>query len=101
MFSSDTLAPPPAPSDSGIDALVVVAGLAGIAADAGTLRHQAACDGPADALSLVRLASRLGLKVRLLRPAPARWPQLPLPAILEGRDGRFVVLLKVAGAEAL
>ncbi|RFP14603.1 MULTISPECIES: type I secretion system permease/ATPase [unclassified Duganella] len=101
MTLSDTLASPAAPSDSGIDALVAVAGLAGVAADAGTLRHHAACDGPVDALTLVRLASRLGLKVRLLRPAPARWPQLPLPAIVEGRDGRFLVLLKLAGGEAL
>ena len=50
---------------------------------------------------LVRAARRLGLKARAVASSPGRLGKVPLPAIAELRDGRFLVLARVAGARVL
>src|SRR5471032_3239621 len=87
--------------DSGIASLVVIAQLSGVAISADRLKHLSGLSRPIDALTLVRLARQVALKARSTTSHISRIAQTPLPAIAELRDGRFVVLLKVAGAEAL
>lgn len=82
--------------DSGIAALVVVAQLSGVAASAERLLHLSGQTGRVDALSLVRLAKQIQLKARLIDSDLGRIAQTPLPAIVELKNGSFVVLAKSA-----
>ncbi|AWP78041.1 cyclolysin T1SS permease/ATPase CyaB [Bordetella bronchiseptica] len=79
--------------DSGLLCLVMLARYHGLAADPEQLRHefaeQAFCG------ETIQLAARrVGLKVRRHRPAPARLPRAPLPAIALDRQGGYFVLAR-------
>ncbi len=87
------LADGPAP-DAGLAALALVASFHHVSADPAQLRHELGLTGErAEAGDIVRAAQRLKLKARLLTGQKAeRLGTIPLPAILELTDGRFVLL---------
>jgi ATP-binding cassette, subfamily B, bacterial HlyB/CyaB len=85
-------------ADPGLAALVLIARLHGVAADANQLRHAAAIGterfGEQD---LIRSARALGLKARAVTVNEARLAKTPLPALLLDRSGQHCVL---AGCDA-
>jgi ATP-binding cassette, subfamily B, bacterial HlyB/CyaB len=84
---------PPKP-DAGLLALVAIAGHYRIAADPFQLGHDLGLGGHAAAgEDLVRAATRIGLKSRLLKAQrPERLASIPTPAILRMRDGGYRIL---------
>jgi subfamily B ATP-binding cassette protein HlyB/CyaB len=80
--------------ESGLMALTLVASYFRIAANPSQLAHDLALGHrAADNGDIVRAASRLGLKVRLLQqPSLKRVAAAPLPAIVRLKDGHFAVL---------
>src|SRR6266852_8877610 len=87
-------------SDSGLAALVMLLRFHGISADGEQIRHQfgtAAFGIP----EMVRCAKELGLKARAITTRWERLVRTPLPAIAPLRDGRFLILGKVADDKAL
>jgi subfamily B ATP-binding cassette protein HlyB/CyaB len=80
--------------DAGLAALALIANYYRIAADPEQLGHQLALTGRlAGAEDLVRAANLLRMKSRIIRGVTARrLGALPLPAILELKDGGFAVL---------
>src|SRR5262249_15066876 len=83
--------------DSGLEALVTMLHLQGVAADRERIRHRLATD-KIGASEILRCARTLGLKARASR---SDWPRLartPLPAIATLRDGAFMVIARAAGA---
>ena len=81
-----------------VQALVVSLNLLGQTADQNRLTHE--MGGVTDALAIVRMARRLGLKARLVSPKLKNLPDLPLPAMMELKDGRLLILAKI-GAEGI
>ena len=80
--------------DTGLLSLQLMASLHGIAADGAQLKH--AFGQAVFTRQTVLLAARqLGLTAKLVRQAPARLAQAPLPAIAIDTDGRFFILGKV------
>ena len=84
------------PVDTGLACLVLLARMHGIAADAAQLAHQFSIDGSVLSVTDVLLAAgKLGMIAKLTRPAPARLPTTPLPALARHRDGGFFILLRI------
>jgi ATP-binding cassette, subfamily B, bacterial HlyB/CyaB len=85
---------PPAPADSGLMALAMIAAYYRIAADPAQLRHQLALVGRnADASDLVRGANLLQLKSRILTGLRAkRLDVIPYPAILGLKSGGYAII---------
>ncbi|MGX9729771.1 type I secretion system permease/ATPase [Janthinobacterium aestuarii] len=80
--------------DTGLLSLLLMASLHGIAADGAQLKH--AFGQAVFTRQTVLLAARqLGLTAKLVRQAPERLAQAPLPAIAIDTDGRFFILGKV------
>lgn len=93
---------PPEPQDSGIVCLLTIARLFGIAADADVLRHRFIASGTgSDNTTLCRIAISLGLKARSVTASRKRLEKIPLPALAQCCDGRWVVLAKVAAEQVL
>ncbi|MGA7801065.1 MAG: type I secretion system permease/ATPase [Gammaproteobacteria bacterium] len=83
--------------DSGLSSLVLVARFLGIPADAGQIRHRfGRSDAAFSTEDLVRAGRFLGLKVRHIASSWQRLSRTPLPAIARHRDGRFLVVARVA-----
>ena len=80
--------------DSGMSALAAVAALNGKAIDVKQLFHLSGQSSRLDIRSIVRTASRLGLKARLVSSTASRLVATPVPAIVELADGSFQVLAK-------
>ena len=80
---------------SGVGALVLLLGFHGVGADPAQIRHRlgVAQVGVAD---MLRAAKTLGLKASACATTWERLPNTPLPAIAPLRDGRFLILGKVA-----
>ena len=80
---------------SGVAALVLLLGFHGVGADPAQIRHRlgVARLGVAD---MLRCAKSLGLKASVCATSWERLPNTPLPAIAALRDGRFLILGKVA-----
>jgi len=78
--------------DTGLLSLCMVARHLGVPADPGALaRGHLAGSSSASTEDLVRIARKLGLKSRIL---PTQWHRLakaPLPAIVERKDGKFLL----------
>jgi len=87
-------------TDTGLDALLTLLHLQGVAADRDQLRHRqgAASFGAAD---IVRCARSLGLKARTYRTQWSRLTDSPLPAIAMLRDGSFIVIAKASADKVL
>ncbi|MCW2217953.1 subfamily B ATP-binding cassette protein HlyB/CyaB [Bradyrhizobium japonicum] len=87
-------------TDTGLDALLTLLHLQGVAADRDQLRHRAgtAVFGAAD---IIRCAKSLGLKARTYRTQWSRLSGSPLPAIAMLRDGSFMVIAKASADKVL
>lgn len=87
-------------TDTGLDALLTLLHLQGVAADRAQLRHRlgAASFGAAD---IVRCARSLGLKARTYRTQWSCLSDTPLPAIAMLRDGGFMVIAKASADKVL
>ena len=87
-------------ADTGLDALLTLLHLQGVAADREQLRHRlgSASFGAAD---IVRCARSLGLKARTYRTQWSRLSDTPLPAIAMLRDGGFMVIGKATDDQVL
>jgi subfamily B ATP-binding cassette protein HlyB/CyaB len=85
--------------DAGLAGVAIIARYFRIAAEPDQLRHDLALlNGPAAVEDLVLAANQIGLKARIVTKVDAtRLAALPLPAILQLDDGRFVVLSGGAG----
>jgi subfamily B ATP-binding cassette protein HlyB/CyaB len=96
----DSARPADSPPDSGLEALVTLLRLQGVAADAGQLRHRLGTD-KIGAPEMLRCAKDLGLKARAYRTDWSRLARTPLPAIAALRDGSFLVLAKASDDQVL
>ncbi|WP_050385600.1 type I secretion system permease/ATPase [Bradyrhizobium pachyrhizi] len=81
------------PADPGLEALVTLLHLQGVAADAGQIAHRLGTD-KIGAPEMLRCARDLGLKARVCRTDWLRLASTPLPAIAPLRDGGFLLLAK-------
>jgi len=80
-------------ADAGIAGLVAALRILGIPADHDSIRH--ACGGEAPGVDgLIRQAQRLGAKARVVTTSWERLERTPLPALVPGPDGGFLVLAK-------
>lgn len=88
--------------DTGLECLVMIARLHGVAADAGQLAHQfATSDRPLGTTELLLAARHLGLRAKAVEVDATRLDKTPLPAVALGRsaDGStdFFILARVDG----
>src|SRR5437667_2344075 len=81
------------PTDPGLEALVTLLHLQGVAADAGQIAHRLGTD-KIGAAEMLRCARDFGLKARAHRTDWSRLARTPLPAIASLRDGGFLLLAK-------
>src|SRR5215470_2792364 len=96
----DSARPADSPPDSGLEALVMLLRLQGVAADAGQIRHRLGTD-KIGAPEMLRCAKDLGLKARACSTKWSRLARTPLPAIAALRDGGFLVLAKAGDDKVL
>jgi subfamily B ATP-binding cassette protein HlyB/CyaB len=88
--------------DEGLACLVMMARFHSVAADPAQLTHEFAPEGRSFGVPDVLLAAKqLGLKAKAVRTTPERLAKTPLPAIAIGNDGRFFIIAKVDGDNAL
>src|SRR6266478_4885060 len=88
------------PTDPGLEALVTLLRLQGVAADAEQIRHRLGTDR-IGAAEMLRCAKDLGFKARAYRTDWSRLAKTPLPAIAALRDGGFLVVAKAAEDKVL
>ncbi|GIQ76896.1 type I secretion system permease/ATPase [Bradyrhizobium sp. RD5-C2] len=88
------------PVDQGLEALVTLLHLQGVAADAGQIADRLGTD-KIGAAEMIRCAKGLGLKARACRTDWSRLGSTPLPAIAALRDGGFMVVAKAAEGKVL
>jgi ATP-binding cassette, subfamily B, bacterial HlyB/CyaB len=88
------------PVDTGLEALVTMLRLLGVAADAGQIRHRLGTS-KIGAPEMIRCAKGLGLKARAHRTDWSRLARTPLPAIASLSDGGFIVVAKAAEDKVL
>ncbi|HZX86291.1 MAG TPA: type I secretion system permease/ATPase [Reyranella sp.] len=91
---------PTAPSDPGLEALLMLLHLKDVAADRGQLRHRLGTDR-IDVPEMLRCARDLGLKARAWRTKWSRLARTPLPAIASLRDGGFMLLARATEDKVL
>ena len=82
-----------APGDTGLQCLLILAGLQDVEAEEAALRHEFG-DAPFTTQSIRLAAEHIGMSARVVRQNRQRWPQAPLPAIAIERDGRYCVVAK-------
>src|SRR6478752_2292476 len=87
-------------ADPGLEALLTLLHLQGVAADAGQIRHRLGTD-KIGAPEMLRCARDLGLKARACRTDWSRLARTPLPAIAVLRDGGFLLVAKAAEDKVL
>ncbi|MFZ1180333.1 MAG: type I secretion system permease/ATPase [Herbaspirillum sp.] len=87
----------PPPVDTGLQCLMLMARLHGIAADAAQLQHQYGRE-QFSVQTILLAAKTLGLTARVVRQDMARLDRSPLPAIGIGRAGNYFVVGKVDAA---
>jgi ATP-binding cassette, subfamily B, bacterial HlyB/CyaB len=84
---------PAAPVDTGLHALTLVAGYYRIALEPNQLAHELALSGrAADGEDVVRAATRVGLKARLIKAPAKRLATMPVPVMVGLKDGQFAVV---------
>jgi subfamily B ATP-binding cassette protein HlyB/CyaB len=86
--------------DSGLEALVTLLHLQGVAADREQIRHRLGTN-KIGAPEILRCAKGFGLKARSCRTNWSRLAKMPLPAIARLRDGRFMVVAKASEDKVL
>lgn len=88
--------------DTGLRSIILVAQYYGIAADEEQIRHQQCLEGRlADVSDILRIAKKLKLKARKMNVEKEPLEDLPLPAILCGRDKGFFILAHCDSRKAL
>src|SRR4029434_11177432 len=87
-------------SDPGLQVLLTLLHLQGVAGDAGQIRHRMGTD-KIGAPAMLRCAQDLGLKSRLCRTDWSRLARTPLPAIAALNDGSFLLVAKAAEDKVL
>jgi ATP-binding cassette, subfamily B, bacterial HlyB/CyaB len=87
-------------TDPGLEALVTLLHLQGVAADAAQIRHRLGTD-KIGAPEMLRCAKDLGLKARTYQTDWSRLTTTPLPAIAALRDGSFMLVAKAAEDKVL
>jgi len=81
-------------ADSGLWALLVMAGLHGLKADEAQVRHEHG--GTAfDADTMILAARGIGMTARAVAQPVRRLPRTPLPAVARDRQGGFFILAKI------
>ena len=88
------------PADPGLEALVTLLHLQGVAADAEQIAHRLGTN-KISAPEMLRCAKDLGLKARAYRTDWSRLGRTPLPAIASLRDGGFLLVAKTSGDKVL
>lgn len=88
------------PVDQGLEALVTLLHLQGVAADAGQIAHRLGTE-KIGTPEMLRCAKDLGLKARACRTDWSRLGGTPLPAIAALRNGGFLVVAKAAEGKVL
>ncbi|RUL73700.1 type I secretion system permease/ATPase [Dyella choica] len=89
-------------ADTGLECLVIIARLHGIAVDPAQIRHEFAEPGrPFDAGMIRFAANKLGLKARLVGAEFSRISHLALPALAVGTDGAMYVIARVNDKKVL
>src|SRR6478735_7451417 len=88
------------PTDPGLEALVTLLHLQGVAADAGQIAHRLGTN-TIGAPEMLRCAREFGLKARVHRTAWSRLAGTPLPAIACLRDGGFLLVGKAGPDKVL
>lgn len=86
--------------DTGLQALAVLLRFHGIAVDTNQIEHQFA-GAPIRIPEMLRCAKTLKLRARAINADWASLQKAQLPAIMETRDGEFLIVAKVADAEVL
>jgi ATP-binding cassette, subfamily B, bacterial HlyB/CyaB len=87
-------------ADSGLEALMTLLHLQGVAADRDQIKHRLGT--PAlGVLDMLRCGRDLGLKASLSHTDVSRLPKTPLPAIATLRDGSFMVIAKASDDKVL
>lgn len=85
------------PIDSGLRALITIARYHQLPAEEEQIRHQFGCPGnPFSATEVLRAAKSLGFKARMLTATLESLSNSTLPAVLLTKDGRFLVLARIA-----
>ena len=87
-------------ADPGLESLVTLLHLQGVAADREQIRHRLGTT-KIGAPEMLRCARDLGLKARAYRTDWSRLGGTPLPAIASLRDGGFLLLAKTDGESEL
>jgi len=77
--------------DTGLLALVMMAGYHGVPVDETQLRHECGHE-PFTAQTIILAARKFGLTAKLVRQAPDRLDRAPFPAIALDREGRFLIV---------
>ena len=85
---------------SGLEALLTLLHLQGVAADRDQIRHRLGTSTPG-VPEILRYARDLGLKARTLRSSWPRLAKTPLPGIAVLRDGTFMVIAKASDEKVL
>ena len=88
------------PADPGLEALVTLLHLQGVAADAQQVAHRLGTN-KISAPEMLRCAKDLGLKARAYRTDWSRLGSTPLPAIASLREGGFLLVAKTSGDKVL
>ena len=94
--------PSPAPIDTGLACLVMLARFHQIAADPGQLAHQFKVSGAAFEQSEILLAAKhLGLQAKAVKTSVDRLDRTPLPAMVADNTGGYFILARVEGDKVL
>ena len=101
MTNTNDIPTTSAPVDTGLTCLVMMARLHGVAADGAQLAHEYQAGGQFSQADILLAAKKLGLKAKVVRAAPERLARTPLPAVAIGVDGRFFIIARVDGEQAL
>src|SRR5215472_18523506 len=87
-------------ADSGLEALLTLLHLQGVAADREQIRHRLGAT-TLGVPEILRCAKDLGLKARAFRTNFSRLATTPLPGIAMLRDGSFMIIAKVGEDKVL
>ena len=87
-------------ADSGLETLLTLLHLQGVAADREQIKHRLGTATPG-AAEMLRCARDLGLKARAYRTGFSRLAKTPLPGIAVLRDGTFMIIAKASEEKVL
>ncbi|TCM07469.1 type I secretion system permease/ATPase [Sphingomonas sp. PP-CC-3G-468] len=98
---NDREEPKVAEVDSGLVAFLQLLAFLQISADPRQILHERGSgNAPFGAGDMLRTAKRLGVKARSVNSTADKLPDMPLPAIAEGRDGSFFLIARAAESPA-